>query len=210
MQTYVDDKGHKVIKPQPGPQTDFCSSPAQIIIYGGAAYGGKFQPLDSLISTPFGFRPMGSMKIGSQISNPDGSVQRVIAIWPQGFKRVWKITCDDGSTCEAGEDHLWVYRIGRDQRKTENQWLVGDTKELIKRLNKGYSAIIPLPEAVQFTLPSHLRNRYPIDPYFLGVLIGDGSLRKHAVNVTSADYEIISRIPVKYSRADQKPGNKAW
>ncbi len=41
MQTSVDEKGRKVIKPQPGPQTEFCSSPAQIIIYGGAAYGGK-------------------------------------------------------------------------------------------------------------------------------------------------------------------------
>jgi predicted phage terminase large subunit-like protein len=41
MQTSVDDKGRKVIKPQAGPQTEFCSSPAQIIIYGGAAYSGK-------------------------------------------------------------------------------------------------------------------------------------------------------------------------
>ncbi len=31
----------KEIRPQPGPQEQFLSSPADIVIYGGAAYGGK-------------------------------------------------------------------------------------------------------------------------------------------------------------------------
>ena len=30
-----------ILKPQPGPQTQFMATPAQICIYGGAAGGGK-------------------------------------------------------------------------------------------------------------------------------------------------------------------------
>ena len=29
------------IRPQPGPQTSFLATPADIAIYGGSAYGGK-------------------------------------------------------------------------------------------------------------------------------------------------------------------------
>ena len=32
---------HNIISPQPGPQTDFLSSPADIVVFGGAAGGGK-------------------------------------------------------------------------------------------------------------------------------------------------------------------------
>jgi len=41
MITNKDQQGNSIIKPQPGKQTEFCSSPADIVIYGGAAYGGK-------------------------------------------------------------------------------------------------------------------------------------------------------------------------
>lgn len=33
--------GKIVIRPQPGPQTAFLASPADVVIYGGAAGGGK-------------------------------------------------------------------------------------------------------------------------------------------------------------------------
>lgn len=42
MKTLFDeDLKAKIIAPQPGKQSDFCSSLADIVIYGGAAYGGK-------------------------------------------------------------------------------------------------------------------------------------------------------------------------
>lgn len=34
-------RGVDVLSPQPGPQSEFLASPADIVIYGGAAYGGK-------------------------------------------------------------------------------------------------------------------------------------------------------------------------
>src|ERR1700693_2160097 len=47
------------IKPQPGPQTEFLSSPADIVIYGGCAGGGKsyglmIEPLRHVCNSNFG------------------------------------------------------------------------------------------------------------------------------------------------------------
>lgn len=49
----------KVIRPQPGPQTQFLASPADIAIYGGAAGGGKtwallMEPLRHIANPDFG------------------------------------------------------------------------------------------------------------------------------------------------------------
>lgn len=41
MITRYDKDNHPVICPQPGPQEAFCASTADIVIYGGAAFGGK-------------------------------------------------------------------------------------------------------------------------------------------------------------------------
>lgn len=36
----LDERRARVIRPQRGPQEDFLSSPADIVIYGGGAGGG--------------------------------------------------------------------------------------------------------------------------------------------------------------------------
>lgn len=51
--------GPRIIRPQPGPQTQFLSSPADIAIYGGAAGGGKswallMEPLRHVHNPDFG------------------------------------------------------------------------------------------------------------------------------------------------------------
>ena len=37
----VDKQGREILAPQPGPQTEFVTSKADIVIYGGAAFSGK-------------------------------------------------------------------------------------------------------------------------------------------------------------------------
>lgn len=197
-----------IVCPQPGPQELFLSTTADIAFYGGAAYGGKAQPLDAMVCTPFGFKPMSTIKVGSQVSNPDGSVARVIAVWQQGIKKVYKITCDDGASCECTEDHLWLHRVGRKKRKTDNQWTISTTNSISEKVVKDY-IIIPLASSVQFTIPNKYKNSvFPIDPYFLGALIGDGCIKRHAVSLTSNDKEIADRIGVQYSRVYNRDPNK--
>lgn len=50
---------------------------------------------------------MGSLKVGDEIWNPDGKTTKVLEIYEQGFKDVYKLTLSDGRSVRCGADHLW-------------------------------------------------------------------------------------------------------
>jgi len=163
------------------------------ILYGGGSRGGKEQPLDAFICTPYGFRRMGDMKVGSKVCNPDGGNATVIGVYPQGKKPVYRFTFADGSQCEAGENHLWNYRkLSNPWEKSQQQWKVGTTNMLRTLLRDGHSVAVPLPEPVQFT-KNYKYNMRPVEPYLLGVLLGDGCFRGKGVSITNPEQEIATR-----------------
>lgn len=152
-----------------------------IELYGGES-SGKAQPLTSKILTPQGWRLMGDMRPGSVICAPDGTNTTVVGIFPQGVQSVYRITFDDKSTTECTLDHLWAVST----RKSTLQQ-IKTTQELIDEglisKNKGSSVRkfkIPTTQPLQFTT----NNNVPIDPYFLGLLLGDGTLRDSVVYST--------------------------
>jgi hypothetical protein len=73
------------IRPQPGPQRAFLSSPADLIIYGGAAGGGKTWSLllDPLrhIAHP-AFRGVLFRRVAPQITNPGGLWDESMNLYP--------------------------------------------------------------------------------------------------------------------------------
>lgn len=170
-------------------------------LFGGSAGGGKALALDAEVITPFGPKRMGDIRLNDQVSNPDGSVARVIGVWPQGERQLYLVTFDDGASVEVDGEHLWNYRIaskGR-YRKKEIQdrpenWKVGTTNSLVN-LTLDHAVLIPLTKPVQFTISSrNAKARWPIDPYVLGVLIGDAFIGEKAINLTSADDEILDEL----------------
>lgn len=73
------------IRPQPGPQELFLSSPADIAIYGGGAGGGKtyallMDPLRDIGVT--GFAGVIFRRNGVQVKNPGGLWDESIKLWP--------------------------------------------------------------------------------------------------------------------------------
>lgn len=207
-------------------QLDFPLHPKQLkaflteateVFYGGATRGGKMGAVDSEIITPFGVRRFGDLKIGSQVSNPDGSVARVIAIYPHGKKDLYRVTFDDGSSTEVGLDHLWQVREARVRRFRKKKkelaathWRVTTTENLIKEIRKK-NILIPLTEPVVFTRTSRSKNPFPIPPYALGAFLGDGHIGE-SISLCSADDEIITHIAelgIVPIRISEKKGNSA-
>lgn len=174
------------------------------VLYGGGARGGKAQPLDAIVYTPFGGKPMGDIKVGDVVSHPSGCNTTVVAIHPQGEKEIFEVSFSDGSKTRCCGDHLWTVwfasKKSKQEKKSGNKGRVQTTKMLIEHLEKGKSILIPLTEPVQFTIPS--RRKSLIDPYVLGILIGDGSLTKDVSFTTIDDFihEEVSRLlPEGYS-----------
>lgn len=173
------------------------------VLYGGAAGGGKMLNINSLVCTPFGFRPLKDLKVGDIISNPvTGGQQRIIYIHPKGKFDFYRINFSDGTSTECSEGHLWkahqsgktykrVKKYGEDSR--DRLWETKEMYEWYKRNdngeNSGRHLIIPLTNPVQFTR-SYKTDPRSIEPYVLGALIGDGCFSQRNVTLTSADPEI--------------------
>lgn len=133
------------------------------------------QPLDSKVLTPNGWVTMGSLKIGDKICGTNNSIQNVIGIFPKGKKEVFKITLGDGRIVECCEDHLWkvITYYGKEKIITTKNLLENGIIKYNKDKNwKVHKYFIPT-TSVDFNDNS---KKLTIDPYLLGVLLGDGSL----------------------------------
>lgn len=205
--------------PQPGPQTQVMLSDIFEMFLGGAKGGGKANGINNLVSTPFGFKRMGDIKIGDQVSNPCGSVANVIAVHPQGEQDLFRVRFSDGAETMTTDDHLWLARLTArklkaarryydDERRVDakiytTKWL----KEFMERQaererdqwgNGPSGVLVPLTEPVEFTRPDWAKwgKTYAFDPYVLGLLLGDGCLRQNQISFSSADEQIVGLLRV--------------
>lgn len=167
---------------------------------------GKAQPLDAKVLTPTGWKRMGDVQTGDAVINSEGGISRVLGVFPQGEKDIYRVTFGDGSNTECCDDHLWAVNTPvRKRRGSPYQVLSLQeirqslTHTLQPRQNKGknilYKHYIPMVQPVQFP-----EKDLPLDPYVMGVLIGDGRLGNTSIVLTSADDEIIEEIQKRVSK----------
>jgi DNA methylase/LAGLIDADG-like domain len=161
---------------------------------------GKAQPLDAKILTPGGWTTMGAIRPGDQVIAGDGTPTRVLGVYPQGERPIYRVTFSDGSSTEADGEHLWLtttqYERNNQRRhrqlhpRSELEFAtVKTTAEIVATLHgphHGKNHRIPLVGPVQFT-----EQPVAIDPWLLGALLGDGGLRPTSVTLTTADEWII-------------------
>jgi hypothetical protein len=159
------------------------------MILAAAAGSGKAQPLDSFIKTPGGWAQMKDMKVGTPIIAKDGSTSKVIGVFPQGIKEVFRITFSDGRTAEACGDHLW--KIKR-RKRGDHQFREIVTTDKISEYLQGH-----LEKRVFIDLPDPEIGEdvsLPIDPYLLGALLGDGSMAHSSVTFTTPDEFLVKEV----------------
>jgi len=153
---------------------------------------GRAQTLDSLLMTPDGWREMGKIKVGDLVTGADGKPTEVIGIYPQGKKKIYRLTMTDGSSAVACAEHLWQVKTLEDKRRDKPLRIL-ETQEMITnfRRNHQYRYELPLLTApVEF--PCQV---VPIEPYSLGLLLGDGCISdKTSPSFTTADIELISSL----------------
>lgn len=134
----------------------------------------KGLPTDTLIPTPDGWTTMGDLKIGDMVLDESGKPTEVVGKSEIKQKPCYKITFDDTSTVICDDEHLWKLRHGLTY--PIDKIMVGDKINLTKPLK--------LPE-----------KELPVDPYVLGIWLGDG--RNRNAEVSGEDQfifdEIISR-----------------
>ncbi len=191
-------------------------------LYGGAAGGAKGLSINELVLTPFGFKEIGKLKVGSNICSTDGTIQRIIKRHDNGVIPFYKLTFADGTTIDCDYSHLWNGWKARKGRKINNKKVFGEegirkwtTDEIYETFKKtGKAIIIPLTEPVLFNVTGSLYGpgnfvRRDLDPYTLGVLLGDGCLRNNQVSFHTPESEISDRIKNKYTLGFSQKKGKA-
>lgn len=141
----------------------------------------KGQRLTSQILTPTGWTTMGSLKVGDKITASNGKTCKVGGIFPLGTKDVYRVSLRDGTFVDCTEDHLW--KVSNSNNTTK----ILTTKELMKKPDYKFLPVLSGP--VEF----ERGNELPIDPYLLGILLGDGCLKTN-VRFSTADTEILENI----------------
>lgn len=157
---------------------------------------GKALALDAKVLTPTGWRLNGDLKPGDTVITPKGKDSTILDVFPQPAKQLYRVTFHDGSSVECCGDHLWQVKFPKHLHKAWTEDRIVSTTDIMDFLNHKQSGLhtpgnvsIPLVDPIEYEAEHHL-----IDPYTLGVLIGDGTLLHNATTITSKDVEILNRV----------------
>lgn len=157
---------------------------------------GKCLPLSSPILMADGsYKCLGDVVVGDMVlcHEYDGSgiavPVRVKQVSRAGVKAVYKVSFKDGGYVIASKEHSFPVKLrsGRSSRVTKCK--LGDLMRR-KVCYVGGKVKFQQPKSVEFIPQGEL----PIDPYLMGVLLGDGKLANGCIEITSISSEIIGRV----------------
>jgi hypothetical protein len=179
-----------------------------LFAFGTRRFGKALKNDEKLYYTDGSIRNIGDAKVGDTIIGGDGNSTKIVGVYPQGKVELYKVKFSDGREIICCDEHLWtVFDYQAQNFKTL------PLKEIQKNYkfkrhshNKEINVLnyyIPISKPINYDL-----NLKPfIDPYFLGLWIGDGNSKGTAI--TTIDNEIIeyiSKIAKKYNLNIRKEG----
>ncbi|MGV9880989.1 PhoH family protein [Streptomyces sp. NPDC003006] len=152
---------------------------------------GRAQPRFTKVLTPDGWRPIGDLQVGDLVIGSNGEPTPVLGVYPQGEKDIYRVSAQDGSWTLCCGEHLWTVRTASDKRR-DKPWRVLETKDMIGNLRAGHARRYELP---MLTAPVEFPEReVPMDPYALGLLLGDGCLTNVTVRHKSGPDYVLNRV----------------
>ena len=146
---------------------------------------GKLHGLSEPVLTPDGWATMGEIKPGDDVVGSDGKPTLVTGVFPQGEQEIIRVTFTDGSYSLCGWEHLWTVSTSND-RTSGDKTRVKTTRQLFDEgLIRGGKRQwqIPMVKPVEFSSQGPLL----LDPYLVGVLLGDGYLGRGNPTITTDD-----------------------
>lgn len=154
---------------------------------------GKSQPLHALVLTPVGWRKMGELQVGDAVVDPYGEYSTVTRITQQGTKQTYRVTFEDGRSAESSEDHLWEI-LNPNAKRDGKATLTLSLREIIERRDRLQKRVhVPL-----VIVPyKGMKRSYPVDPYVLGLMLGDGCMVMKTPMFTTMDAELIESISAR-------------
>lgn len=159
--------------------------------------------LDTPVPTPTGWTTMGDVRVGDQLFDEQGKICDVTYISPVYTDHdCYEIEFDDGQVITADANHRWPVRAsrafdlsgkysGRGNPGLECDMFkegVLDTATIYKHFKYGVYNRFSIGNTKPLDLPEA---QLPLDPYYLGVWLGDGNLHASVVTSHKTDAKVL-------------------
>jgi hypothetical protein len=161
------------------------------VLLAGEMGSGKGLPLDTIIYTPSGPRPVAALRVGDEVLGSNGQPTKITGVYPQGVQQLYRITFTDASSLITDGAHLWTvhspsqneFHRGVESSSTDAvlptsylEPVVRSTADLaatpLTEQNGNHRWYIPLVTApLDFDTPTP-----PVPGYVLGAMLADESL----------------------------------
>lgn len=176
---------------------------------------GKALVDSAIIPTPSGNKKVSDIKVGDYLFDRQGYPTKVIGVFPQGEREVYRVFFKDGRYVDCSKDHLWSYYYDSHRGKR----LRTETTEEI--LNRCDGCFVANDQSFKFRVPLNGPVQYPekdylVPPYTFGALLGDGSFRmgnsNKILDFSSGDEEIVEHIALELNATyvKNKGNNYTW
>lgn len=162
---------------------------------------GKSQDVNASIATPTGWTTIGALRPGDEVFDEQGKTCRVVAKSPVWQDEAFEVEFSDGHIVTTHPNHEWhavdVYVRPRGVRDWRDHWAATrrvTTARMAETLRSpGGQLRWRVPTARPLELPAA---DLPVDPYVLGVWLGDGDTNGGAFTLNRDDApEVVARIP---------------
>lgn len=156
---------------------------------------GKALANDTPVLTRAGWKNHGDLVVGDEVVGLNGEFKKVIAVHPKCQLDVL-VEFTNGEAIQCHENHEWMVH---DRGRHTDCDYIAETKRLEKRKyesggprgKRGHRYILQLP-LNGAVIGEH--KELPVDPYLLGVWLGDGVNRNPTISNAEADRAVIDRI----------------
>lgn len=154
---------------------------------------GSYKDIDinEPVLTTKGFVPHGLLKKGDKVFSPSGETVTVSGVSEVFQNKCYKVVFSDGHEIVCGEGHLW--EVGEHcwlKKRRRRKYVIKTTEELSKHSHRQDNRL-----SVRLTQPLIMEEKQlPIDPYLLGVWLGDGHSDSGRYTKHEDDIQILNEI----------------
>lgn len=159
---------------------------------------GKGHPLDTKIYTPKGVTTFGELHVGDKVFGSNGKTCTVTGVYDRGVLPTYRVTFSDDTSILCDGDHIWTVQRQWERTECPGRWNNMTVTELLnskmfcgtdesQNRSRWY---IPVVNPVEFE-----QKEVPIDPWILGVYLGDGHC-KGSVMISNSEADKIGRAHV--------------
>lgn len=157
---------------------------------------GKALADDENVVTPDGYKQIKELKVGDYVIGSNGKSCKILGVYPQGERDIYKVTFSDKTSCRCDKEHLWnVNSLKQRRHRTRvngKRFSSPDysfkTMTLSDILNEGLvkdgmrNFRIPITKPVEFE-----EKELKINPYLMGYFLGDGTFSRNAITCGKQD-----------------------